>query len=336
MKSKHISNKLRLDIVKTVSFLSQHSHSSFEGILKKLSIHRSTYYRLKTNISARLNRKINLNKITKLEISKVVNFAKKEGNYYHRELAYQMIDRDIAFMSPSSVYRILKASGLILENKTKKTVREHFNPHETPTQPDEFWQSDITYIPFKKRMYYLLIFIDIYSRYITYHKLMTDMTSLTVSHSFEYVIKHKKLLQKPTLQTDNGSCYIGKEFKKLILDLNITHNRITPGCPNQNAEIERCNRTIKENLLDYSVPKTFQELEKTIEKVVDLYNHKRYHSSLNYLPPKIYYRGNPKIILDERKRKLQVAKKARITANKNAYNLTKDSSLKIGFCPTLV
>ena len=247
-----------------------------------------------------------------------------------------MIDRDIAYMSPSSVYRILKASGLILEVNRKKPIRKHFNPHKRPTRPDELWQSDITYISFKERMYFLLIFIDVYSRYITYHKLMTDMRSLTVSNNFEYVIKNRELLGKPTLQTDNGSCYIGKEFKELILELGIIHNRIVPGCPNQNAEIERCNRTIKENLLDYSVPEKFQELERRIEKVINFYNNERYHSSLNYLPPKIYYRGKPEIILKERKRKLMLAKKERIIANKKAYKLREDSSLKIAICPTLV
>ena len=236
-----------------------------------------------------------------------------------------MIDDDIAYVSPSTVYRVLKAHDLVFQTKQQKTVKEYYNPHKPVEGPDYLWQTDITYISFNYKMYFLLIFIDVYSRYIPYHVLLTNMTSYTVSQEFRKALEINDLLRNPELQSDNGSCFVGEEFKKLISELKIKHHYIAPHCPNQNAEVERCNRTVKEELLNYPIPETFTDLTKTIDKVIDYYNNERYHSSLGFLPPKIYYRGEPSIILDERKEKIELAKKRRIVANLKAYNDAKSS-----------
>jgi len=282
------------------------------------------------------HRRFSANRIRAEEKAAVIDYARREGNYNHRELTYRLIDENIAFMSISSVYRILKGSGLICSQKHKKQARlqEYYNPHIHPASADDLWQSDITFINFLGTMYFLLIFIDVFSRYITYYKLLTDMSSYTVSEEFREAIKSLESSKIPKLQTDNGSCYVGEEFKKLIKELGIVHNRIAPHCPNQNAEIERCNRTIKDLLLEYPDPKTFRELEMNIDAVINYYNNERYHSSLNYLPPKIYYRGDPERVLRERRMKIEQARKKRISANILDYKKEKDSFIKIEFCPT--
>ena len=49
--------------------------------------------------------------------------------------------------------------------------------------------------------------------------------------------------------------------------------------------------------------------------VVELYNHRRLHSSLSYLRPVDYYRGDPTTLLAERRRKLQEARELRKQEN---------------------
>jgi len=182
-------------------------------------------------------------------------------------------------------------------------------------------------------MYFLLIFIDIFSRYITYHSLLTNITGYTVSRHFKAAISKLNTQRKPRLQTDNGSCYVSQEFREVVNALKVKHNFITPHCPNQNAEVERCNRTLKEELLNYPVAKTFEELERIIEKMIKYYNEERYHSSLNYMPPKIYYRGNPELLKKERVKKLEKARRERIRANLIAYKKQIVSSFNSSFCP---
>lgn len=336
MKNKRITNIIRKDIVLTLTGLKHHTGQPLSFFLEQLGISRSTFYRLNRYIFKKAHSGLNVNGITPQEEAAVINYAKTEGNCRHRELAYRMIDHNIAYMSPTTVYRILKKHNLIYNNNEKRKLSEYYNPHEKPDAPDKLWQSDITYIHFQGRTFFLLVFIDVFSRYITYSALLTDMTGYTVSQHFQKAVNNKKtpILETPSLQTDNGSCFVGQDFKAMVSQLNVPHNFIAPRCPNQNAEIERCNRTLKEGLLNFPIPVLFQDLEITIQKVVDYYNNQRYHSSLNFLPPKIYYRGNPEEILRLRKEKLLLAKKKRIAANLALYQITKSSSLYFPFCPT--
>ena len=169
MKSKHIENSVRIEIFKTIKRLKEYSGISLQGLLNRLGISRSTYYRL-CHFSFHRAHKINVNKITAEEEAAVVEYALRHGNYNHRELAYRMLDEGIAYMSQTSVYRILRAHKLISRKKARDTRKPYYIPHKSPAKPDELWQSDITYISFKDRFYFLLIFIDVYSRYIPHYR----------------------------------------------------------------------------------------------------------------------------------------------------------------------
>jgi transposase InsO family protein len=50
------------------------------------------------------------------------------------------------------------------------------------------------------------------------------------------------------LQSDKGNCYISDDFRRLMNQIEIEHCRIHPHCPNENDEIERYHRTLKEGL----------------------------------------------------------------------------------------
>ena len=47
--------------------------------------------------------------------------------------------------------------------------------------PNEKWQTDIMYVKIRNRFFYLVIFIDEYSRYIVHHNLLTSMDGDSVS-----------------------------------------------------------------------------------------------------------------------------------------------------------
>ena len=95
-----------------------------------------------------------------------------------REIAYTLIDEDIAYLSPSAIYRILKRHNLI--TPWKHPVWESTRP-EHAKSPDEKWQTDIMYVKIRGRFFYLIIFIDEYSRYIVHHNLLATMDADSVS-----------------------------------------------------------------------------------------------------------------------------------------------------------
>ena len=93
MKHKHISNSFRQDIYNTLSVLKYHTGISIYKLLHKLSITRSTYYRIQHYIFRRVHRNFNANRIRQEEQEAVLDYARQEGNYNHRELTYRLLDK---------------------------------------------------------------------------------------------------------------------------------------------------------------------------------------------------------------------------------------------------
>ncbi|MEM3771541.1 MAG: hypothetical protein QXW80_04460 [Candidatus Micrarchaeia archaeon] len=77
-----------------------------------------------------------------------------------RLLAYSMIDRYVAYLSPSEVYKILKKYDLI-------------TPWERPERLDERWQTNIICMKVKDRFLYFIILFDDCT--LVHHSLMTSM-----------------------------------------------------------------------------------------------------------------------------------------------------------------
>ena len=271
-----------------------------------------TFYAIKQHVpSSGAIRRIQLNAITPDEKEAVRKFALSHTELRHREMAFRMIDEDIAYLSPSSVYRILRYYNLIPIRK-RNLQQSPWNSHQMPGKADEIWQSDLTHIRYKHKSFYLLLFLDVYSRYIVYWRLCTQMTGETVKDAF--IDAMHETGQSPILQTDNGSCYISYEFQNLLSRENIEHHFIHPHCPNENAEIERVNRTLKEDL-DLTDVESFEHLNQIVKERINYYNNIRYHSAIGFIPPYTKYRGNPEKIFEERKVKLNRAKTDRIKHN---------------------
>ncbi len=230
-----------------------------------------------------------------------------------RLLAYSMIDRDVAYLSPSEVYKILRKYELITpwERPTWPSSRP-----ERAKNPDEMWQVDIMYVKIGQRFFYLIIFIDEYSRYITHHALMTSMDSNSVSLEAQRAIENLRndSLALPVIQSDNGSAFVSMDFKMVLNSNRLTHKRIHPHAPEQNGIVERANKTMREELSPLIIT-DYQNAQSEISRIVHWYNYERMHSSLNYLTPRDYYRGNPDDLLRIREEKIRMGRISRKESN---------------------
>lgn len=248
----------------------------------------------------------------------VREYALKHPEVRHRELAWKMIDDDAAYLSASSVYRILREEKLIRPwSKRTKRYREE---HEKASDPDEIWGTDIMYLQVAGQTYYFTAFIDEYSRYIVHHELMTSMDADSVSLAAQRALEtlprnvHGEWTARPRIRSDNGSGYISREFRGLLADHGLTHHRIRPHCPEENGIMERANRTFREALEEVELLSRFQA-EDALASIIEHYNHERLHSSLGYLRPVDYYRGEPKRLHESRRLKLSQARHRRKQIN---------------------
>ena len=235
-----------------------------------------------------------------------------------REIAYTLIDEDLAYLSPSTVYSILKRHDLI--TPWHRSVWESTRP-EHAKFPDEKWQTDIMYIKIQGRFFYLIIFIDEYSRYIVRHSLLTTMDADSVSLEAQTAIGklRKDSIAEPVIQSGNGSSFIAMEFKIVLRENHLAQKLIRPHTPEQNGIVERANKTMQESLAPVILT-DYEQARHELFKIVEYYNNRRRHSSLNYLTPIQYYRGNPERILRIRESKIERARILRRERNMKERN----------------
>ena len=118
----------------------------------------------------------------------------------------------------------------------------------------------------------------------------------------------------PRLRSDNGSCYISREFRGVLDEHGLHHNRIKPHCPEENGVVERSNRTLREALEGAELTDLLQA-RSVLARIIAWYNTERLHSALGYLRPMDYYRGDPAALHEGRRRKMAEARHHRREKN---------------------
>jgi len=252
------------------------------------------------------------------EKAAVLAYARKHPELRHREMAWRMVDEDVAYLSPSTVYRILKTANLVCpwRRRTKRSREED----EKATRPNERWATDVMQVQVGVGTYFVVSFLDEYSRYVVHFEIAPGMDGITVSSAAQAAIDtlakgaDGQPLAKPEIRSDNGSGYISKEFKVVLKENGLGHHRIRPHCPEENGLIERMHRTLREEL-EGEAMRNLLEADKVFGRIVRRYNQERLHSALGYLAPVDYYRGNPTERYAGRRTKLTQARHQRKEKN---------------------
>ena len=236
---------------------------------------------------------------------KVVALALDEPELSPREIAVAFTDRERSFVSEASVYRLLKARGLITSPAfiVMKAADAFANP---TTAINQLWLTDFTYLKVTGwGWFYLSTILDDFSRYIVAWKLCTTMAASDVTDTLALALQASGLDQtepnhRPRLLSDNGPSYIAGDLSDWLEEQGMKHTRGKPYHPMTQGKIERWHLSLKSRILleNYYLP---GDLERAIGDFVDHYNHRRYHESLDNLTPADVYFGRGQRILDMRK-----------------------------------
>lgn len=139
----------------------------------------------------------------------VLKYALEHPRIRHRELAWRMIDEDVACLSMSTVYRVLQENDLMcVRPGRRKRYRQEI---EKASRPDEIWGTDLMYFKIQGVQQYLLNFIDEYSRYLVHWELLTSMDGHTISIAAQKALEgllrddQGKTKVQPIICSDNGS-----------------------------------------------------------------------------------------------------------------------------------
>jgi transposase InsO family protein len=235
---------------------------------------------------------------------KIVALALDEPDLSPREVAVAFTDRERSFVSEASVYRLLKARGLVTSPAfiVMKAADKFANP---TTAINQLWQTDFTYLKVTGwGWFYLSTVLDDFSRYIVAWKLCTTMGASDVTDTLDLALQTSGLDEapperRPRLLSDNGPSYVASDLSDWLEDQGMKHTRGKPYHPMTQGKIERWHLSLKSRILleNYYLP---GDLERAVADFVEHYNQRRYHESLDNLTPADVYFGRGQRILKRR------------------------------------
>jgi len=286
-----------------------------KAVLEKFGISRSQLNRWKAD-KEKIRKLINPFRILSEEIQAVIEYRKKEEKIRllgYRKFTWMMIDENIAYLSESAVYRILRVFKLLGKafKESDGALKEYTNK---PLFVNHHWHTDIAYVIISGVHYYLIFMLDGYSRYLLHWELMTDMSKISVE-LFTQNTLDKYPEAEPMIIHDNGSQFISHDFKRILFENNCTDVPTRFKHPETNGKAERFVGLIRNEALRPNSPSYYGEAKKVIEEYVHEYNNNRYHSGIKYLKPVDVFYGREKIIIAERQRKLKEARQKRFELN---------------------
>lgn len=191
----------------------------------------------------------------------------------HRELQNQKVS-----VSLSSVKRTLDRMGLL----KKRSPYKRYHPHQErpyPLKPGDLVEIDTIHLMTgEKTRIYVYVLIDVYSRWV-YAKAYQKIGGRNSLKFIKEAERHAPFVFG-MLQSDHGPEF-GDWFVEQVKK---SHRYTRIGKPNDNAHIERFNRTLQEECLD-KIPRNFRTLNRALKTYLVYYNTERLHMGISLRAP---------------------------------------------------
>ena len=194
------------------------------------------------------------------------------------EVIHRALVEDGVAVSLPSVKRTLDRRGLLKKRSPWKRWHTSFE-RPVATNPGALLQADTIHVPIDGKVeFYVFTLIDLHSRWV-YARAYERMNA-RIALAFVKRAQTTAPFLFECLQTDNGpEC--STHFTERI-SLRHRHSRVRRS--NDNAHIERFNRTVQEECLD-AQPRTVYAYNLALKAYLPWYNEKRHHFGLNLDTP---------------------------------------------------
>ena len=260
--------------------------------------------------------------ITAEERQAIIDAADDETNSdkAHRKLAHHLSRTAQAFVSESTVLRVLRSVSLVCRFTGRAGKPKATKPAVAVEAPNEIWAWDISYCRVGDQFWYLIAIIDLYSRKIVGHAVRPTATSDDVKDVFDKALANEGLLgmdaKMPVSLSDRGPQMRSKTIRRFFYDLGITQMFSRPRTPADNATIESFFATIKGERLYRGIYTNPIELISDADAFVMYYNEERLHMGIDFVTPAEKHDGRAEGIIAARKVGMERAREQRLQVNR--------------------
>jgi putative transposase len=197
------------------------------------------------------------------------------------------------------VHRLMKHAGLQAQVGYRKPRARNGEQHVVtpnvlarqfdPTQPNQAWVTDITYIKTHEGWLYLGVVLDLFSRRIIGWSMNNRMTKELVLDALLMAVWRRKPTGKVIVHSDQGSQYTSHEWYEFLKLHALEGSMSRRGNCHDNAVAESFFQLLKRERIKRKIYGTREEARIDVFNYIEMfYNTKRRHSSNNGLSPVEY------------------------------------------------
>ena len=278
------------------------------SVLSELGISSSSWYRhTKPAAGARGRPRVPLDGA---QVAVIRELSKRYPYWGYKRLAVLARREFGTSFSDRLTYRIMRDLGL-LQRRVVRPAELHQSRQLfalLPTGPNGLWQMDVTYVHLPQgHWWYIVTVIDYYSRYLLTGFLTPFQNAAAVSQALALAIEesarlHGSLQPAPILVTDNGACFLARQFQSFLRH-RFQHVRIRYRTPQQLGLLERFHGTLKKEEVYFRIYDSPNHARRCLEEFRLRYNQVRPHWALRpaenadpWTPAEVYEHGRPVII----------------------------------------
>jgi putative transposase len=215
--------------------------------------------------------------------------------YGYRRLT-AALRRDGFQVNRKRVLRLMREDNLLCLRK-KRFIATTDSEHRLPIYPnlaptlhvrglDQLWCADLTYIRLGSEFIYLAVILDVFSRRVIGWELGRRLEATLALSALEKALAQRTVKPGLVHHSDRGVQYASHEYTHRLKTQGITISMSRKGNPYDNAFAESFMKTLKYEEVYLQEYGSLHDARTSIEQFLeDVYNQKRLHSSLGYLPP---------------------------------------------------